>query len=124
MAIENATILVVEDEPAIATLIAFTLQAAGWNTHVAATVSAAITWMEERTPQLVLLDYMLPDMTGLYLLTRIRHTCSMHSVPVIMLTARSIQEDRHACLAAGANDYITKPFSPIDLNMRVRTYLD
>lgn len=116
---EETTILVVEDEPAVAALIVFTLEAAGWTGYVADRVAAASDWLENKTPHLVLLDYMLPDGTGLRFLSDIRNKRDIFRFPVMMLTARSIQEDKLACIAAGANDYMTKPFSPGELRARV-----
>lgn len=120
---EETTILVVEDEPAVAALIIYTLEAAGWKGYVAGSVAAANDWLAMKTPHLVLLDYMLPDGTGLDFLSDIRSKQGRFRFPVIMLTARSILEDKLACFAAGANDYVTKPFSPSDLSARVQTLL-
>lgn len=103
----------------MAALILFTLEAAGWKGHVADSVAAAKDWLANKTPHLVLLDYMLPDGTGLCFLSDIRSKWDAFRFPVMMLTARSIQEDRTACIAAGANDYMTKPFSPGELSARV-----
>lgn len=119
----ETTILIIEDEPAVAELITFTLQAAGWKSHVAGSVAAAGGWLADQTPHLVLLDYMLPDGTGLHFLSQIRSGWHASRLPIMMLTARSIQEDKLACLAAGANDYMTKPFSPRDLTARVKALL-
>lgn len=120
---KEITILIVEDEPAVAALIKFTLQAAGWRTHVVDSVAAANDWLTTRIPHLVLLDYMLTDGTGLLLLSQIRSMSHAACLPIMMLTARSIPEDKRACMAAGANDYMTKPFSPTELNARVKALL-
>ena len=119
---EDASILVVEDDPAVAALITFTLQLAGWKYHVENSLSAAANWLSLRSPRLILLDYMLPDGTGLWFLSQIRNDSRFPHLPVIMLTARSIQEDKRACFDAGADDYVTKPFSPNELKLRVKNF--
>src|SRR5690606_13102801 len=123
MAADQSTILIVEDEPSIATLLEFTLKEGGWNTrHVQ---SAADGWeaIQAELPSLVLLDWMLPDQSGLRLLSRIRADRQTNNLPVIMLTAKSMEEDKVAGLEQGADDYITKPFSPKELNARIRALL-
>jgi two-component system phosphate regulon response regulator PhoB len=108
------TILIVEDEPAIAELIAFTLKEAGWSSFVVSNAAAAWDFVQHRAPQLMLLDWMLPDRSGLRLLSRIRADRQLQQ-SVIMLTAKSMEEDKLAGLDNGADDYITKPFSPREL---------
>ena len=123
MAADKTTILVVEDEPAITELVRFTLQSAGWD--VVAVQHAAEAWqaLQRRTPQLVLLDWMLPDESGLRLLAKIRGDRHFSALPVIMLTAKSMEEDKVAGLETGADDYVTKPFSPRELTARIRSLL-
>ncbi|WP_019141440.1 phosphate regulon transcriptional regulator PhoB [Noviherbaspirillum massiliense] len=123
MAVEKATILIVEDEPAIAELLSFTLKAGGWNVSVAQTAAEAWTSIQHRMPQMMLLDWMLPDQSGLSLLTRIRNDRQFHALPVIMLTAKGMEEDKIAGLDSGADDYITKPFSPRELTSRIKALL-
>lgn len=118
-----ATILIVEDEPSIAELIAFTLKQAGWTAFVVDTAAAAWEFVQQRTPQLVVLDWMLPDGTGLHLLSRIRGDRQLQQISVIMLTAKSMEEDKLAGLDNGADDYITKPFSPRELTARVKALM-
>lgn len=123
MAAEKTTILVVEDEPAITELVRFTLQSAGW--EVAAVQNAAEAWqyLQQRMPHLILLDWMLPDESGLRLLSRIRSDRNFNALPVIMLTAKSMEEDKVAGLDTGADDYVTKPFSPRELTARIKSLL-
>ena len=123
MAAEKITILIVEDEPSIVELVSFTLQAAGWNTDVAHNAADAWQSIQRRTPHLVLLDWMLPDQTGLRVLSQIRSDRQLSSLPVIMLTAKSMEEDKIAGLDHGADDYITKPFSPRELTARINALL-
>ena len=123
MAADNPEILIVEDEPAIVELVRYTLRDGGW--HVAAVDSAGAAWdyLQQRMPQLMLLDWMLPDQSGLRLLSRLRADRSFATLPVIMLTAKSMEEDKIAGLNQGADDYITKPFSPRELTARVKALL-
>jgi two-component system phosphate regulon response regulator PhoB len=87
--------------------------------------SAGEAWdfIQTKTPQLILLDWMLPDSTGLRLLSRIRSDRQFNDIPVIMLTAKSMEEDKLAGLNSGADDYITKPFSPRELLARSKALL-
>ncbi|GAB3544177.1 phosphate regulon transcriptional regulator PhoB [Noviherbaspirillum agri] len=123
MAVDKTTILIVEDEPSIVELVTFTLKEAGWNTYAVSSASEAWEFMQRRTPHLVLLDWMLPDQTGLRLLSRIRSDRQLQALPVIMLTAKSMEEDKIAGLDTGADDYITKPFSPRELTSRIKALL-
>jgi two-component system phosphate regulon response regulator PhoB len=123
MAADKTTILIVEDEPAIVELVGFTLRESGWNTVAVHTAAEAWDAIQRRTPQLVLLDWMLPDQSGLRLLTRIRGDRQFQAIPVIMLTAKSMEEDKIAGLDNGADDYITKPFSPRELTSRIKALL-
>jgi two-component system phosphate regulon response regulator PhoB len=123
MSADKTTILIVEDEPAIVELLTFTLRAAGW--HVVVAVDAAGAWdaLQRELPALVLLDWMLPDQNGLQLLGRIRAERRLQNLPVIMLTAKSMEEDKVAGLDKGADDYVTKPFSPRELTSRIKALL-
>lgn len=119
----DTTILIVEDEPAIVELVSFTLRAAGWNTFAVNNTAEAWDFIQRRTPQLILLDWMLPDQSGLRLLSKIRSDRQFNEIPVIMLTAKSMEEDKIAGLDHGADDYITKPFSPRELTARMKALL-
>jgi two-component system phosphate regulon response regulator PhoB len=123
MAADKTTILIVEDEPAIAELVAFTLREAGWAIHLVSSVADAWDFLQRRTPHLILLDWMLPDQSGLRLLSRIRSDRQFNEIPVIMLTAKSMEEDKIAGLDHGADDYVTKPFSPRELTARIKALL-
>jgi two-component system, OmpR family, phosphate regulon response regulator PhoB len=123
MAIDKTTILIVEDEPAIVELVTFSLREAGWNVCSVQNVADAWAFLQQRTPQLILLDWMLPDQSGLRLLSRIRLDRQFQDIPVIMLTAKSMEEDKIAGLNTGADDYVTKPFSPRELLARSKALL-
>jgi two-component system, OmpR family, phosphate regulon response regulator PhoB len=120
---DKTTILIVEDEPAIVELVTYSLRDANWNTCSVHSVAEAWDFLQHRTPHLVLLDWMLPDQTGLRLLSRIRADRQFNELPVIMLTAKSMEEDKIAGLNTGADDYVTKPFSPRELLARVKALL-
>ncbi len=116
-------ILVVEDEPPLQKLLAYNLGAAGFEVAAALDGEEAITLLEERIPDLVLLDWMLPQLSGLELCRRLRRRQSTAHVPIIMLTARGEEPDRLRGLDTGADDFITKPFSPAELVARIRAVL-
>ena len=119
----SATILVVEDEPAIQTLVAACLQNAGHQVVRADTAEEAIRKVNEILPDVVLLDWMLPGMSGIQLARRLRGDERTHDLPIIMLTARGEEHDKIAGLDAGADDYLTKPFSPRELLARIKAVL-
>lgn len=123
MAVDKTNILIVEDEPSIVELVSFTLREAGWHPYAVDTVAEAWESIQRRAPQLVLLDWMLPDQPGLRLLARIRGDRQLQGLPIIMLTAKSMEEDKIAGLDSGADDYITKPFSPRELTSRIKALL-
>jgi two-component system phosphate regulon response regulator PhoB len=123
MAVDNTTILIVEDEPAIAELISYTVAEAGWSSQVVSSTAYAWDFLQGRVPHLILLDWMLPDQSGLRLLTRIRSDRQFAKIPVIMLTAKGTEEDKIAGLDKGADDYMTKPFSPRELTARINALL-
>ena len=120
---DNTRILVVEDEPAIVELVKYSLREAGWDIRTADTVAGAWDSITHGKPDLVLLDWMLPDSSGLRLLSRLRSDRDFQDIPVIMLTAKSMEEDKIAGLNTGADDYVTKPFSPRELLARSRALL-
>ncbi|NML61921.1 response regulator [Massilia sp. RP-1-19] len=123
MAADKTTVLIVEDEPAIIELVTFSMRETGWNVCSVQNCAAAWEFIQHRTPQLIFLDWMLPDQTGLRLLSRIRSDRDFKDIPVIMLTAKSMEEDKLAGLDTGADDYVTKPFSPKELLARARALL-
>jgi two-component system phosphate regulon response regulator PhoB len=120
---EVCRILVVEDEAAIAELIAVNLRHAGYVTVLAADSRAAQREVDAQLPDVILLDWMLPGETGLTLARRWRAHPRTRDIPILMLTARADEADRVAGLDAGADDYIVKPFSPKELLARVRAVL-
>ena len=121
--VDSTRVLVVEDEPAIVELVKYSLREAGWDIRTADTVAGAWDSITHGKPDLVLLDWMLPDQTGLRLLSRLRADRDFQDIPVIMLTAKSMEEDKIAGLNTGADDYVTKPFSPRELLARSRALL-
>jgi two-component system phosphate regulon response regulator PhoB len=116
----SASILVVEDEPAIQELVSFTCTNGGYRVKRADSVLAAQQAIRSELPDLVILDWMLPDRGGIDLLRELRADERTKTLPIIMLTAKSAEGDRVAGLDAGADDYVVKPFSPRELVSRVR----
>ncbi len=116
-------VLVVEDEAALQQLLAYNLQRAGFAVEQAFDSDEALTLIAERPPDLVLLDWMLPWMSGLELCRQLRRKTQTANLPIIMLTARTEEPDRLQGLDTGADDYITKPFSIEELIARVRAVL-
>lgn len=118
-----ATVLVVEDEPAIQELISYNLQQAGHQPMRAGSAEDALNIMRHALPDLVLVDWMLPGLSGIELAKRIKSDKRTKTVPIIMLTARAAEEDKLTGLETGADDYITKPFSTQDLVERAKDLL-
>ena len=118
-----ANILVVEDEPAIQELIAANLLHAGHHVLRANDAEEAALLVRDTLPDVVLLDWMLPGMPGLQFARRLRADERTRDLPIIMLTARSEEHDKIAGLEAGADDYLTKPFSPRELLARIKAVL-
>lgn len=116
-------ILIVEDEKPIRDMIAFGLRRAGYEVSEAEDCHSARIRLADRMPDLVLVDWMLPDMSGLELTRSLKKDDATRDVPIIMLTARAEEEDKIRGLEGGADDYITKPFSPRELLARVRAVL-
>ncbi|MCK9985843.1 MAG: two-component system, OmpR family, phosphate regulon response regulator PhoB [Azoarcus sp.] len=118
-----ANILLVEDEPAIQELIAANLGRAGHHVVRAGDAETAQRIVRDALPDLVLLDWMLPGMSGIELARRLRADERTRAIPIIMLTARGEEQDKVAGLEMGADDYITKPFSPRELVARIKAVL-
>ncbi|HSC80453.1 MAG TPA: phosphate regulon transcriptional regulator PhoB [Chitinolyticbacter sp.] len=118
-----ANILLVEDEPAIQELIAFNLTQAGHHVMRADSVEGAQTIVRNALPDLILLDWMLPGMSGIDFARKLRGEERTRQIPLIMLTARSDEQDKIVGLETGADDYITKPFSPRELQARIKAVL-
>jgi two-component system phosphate regulon response regulator PhoB len=119
----SATILVVEDELQIQELVAVNLEHAGHRVRRAATAGEAETSIREELPDVLILDWMLPDESGLSLTRRLRENERTRSLPILMLTARAMEQDKISGLEAGADDYLTKPFSPKELAARIKAVL-
>ena len=119
----SAHILIVEDEPAIQTLIAASLMRAGHITLAALDAESALRQIKQELPDLILLDWMLPGMSGIDFARRLRAEERTRNVPIIMLTARGEEHDKILGLEVGADDYVTKPFSPRELQARIKAVL-
>ena len=118
-----ATILIVEDDAAVRELVAFNLGRAGYRIIEAADAVQAAARIRESVPELLILDWMLPGMSGIDLARRLRADPRHRDLSIIMLTARSSEGDRILGLETGADDYVAKPFSPRELVARVRAVL-
>ncbi len=119
----DAHILVVDDEPDIAALVAYHLARESYRVRTATTGPEALVAVEREVPDLVILDLMLPEMSGLEVLRELRGRPELAGIPVILLTARKEERDRVEGLELGADDYVPKPFSPQELVLRVRAVL-
>ena len=118
-----ASILVVEDEPAIRELLAINLEAQGSTVRLAESAEEALAHVDRELPDLILLDWMLPGASGIELARRLRASDRTKDVPIIMLTAKSEEQDKLEGLETGADDYVVKPFSPRELNARIKAVL-
>jgi len=116
-------ILIVEDEQPIREMVAFGLKRAGFTVREAEDSRGARAQLADRRPDLVLIDWMLPDTSGLELTRSLKREPATRDLPIIMLTARSEESDKVAGLEGGADDYVTKPFSPRELIARVNALL-
>ncbi len=119
----RATLLLVEDDPAIAELVAFHFEREGFGVARTADGEEALLLAREKAPDVVLLDWMVPGLSGLEVCRQLRRLPGTANVPIIMLTARGEEEDRVRGLETGADDYVTKPFSPRELVARVAAVL-
>jgi two-component system phosphate regulon response regulator PhoB len=119
----SANILLVEDEPAIQELIAVNLEHAGHHVIRARDAEGALGIVRNALPDLLLIDWMLPGMSGVSLARQLRQEERTREIPIILLTARSAEADKVAGLDAGADDYVTKPFSPRELLARIKAVL-
>jgi two-component system, OmpR family, phosphate regulon response regulator PhoB len=116
-------ILVVEDEDALSTLLQYNLEKDGYDVAVAGDGEEALTLVSERLPDIVVLDWMLPKISGIEVCRRLRQRSESRNVPIIMLTARGEESDRIRGLDTGADDYIVKPFAMSELAARIRAVL-
>ncbi|TPE52152.1 phosphate regulon transcriptional regulator PhoB [Amaricoccus solimangrovi] len=118
-----AKVLIVEDEEAISALLSYNLEKEGFAVSVAADGDDTMLTVKENRPDLILLDWMLPNVSGIELCRQLRGQMDTREIPVIMLTARGEEEDRVRGLMTGADDYVTKPFSMSELVARMRAVL-
>ncbi len=116
-------ILVVEDEDSLATLLQYNLQKEGYDVALAGDGEEALLLVDERLPDLIVLDWMLPKISGIEVCRRLRQRNETRNVPIIMLTARGEESDRVRGLDTGADDYVVKPFSMTELTARIRAVL-
>jgi len=116
-------VLVVEDEDSLATLLQYNLQKDRYDIAVAGDGEEALLLIDERLPDLVVLDWMLPKVSGIEVCRRLRQRNETRNLPIIMLTARGEESDRIRGLDTGADDYVVKPFSMSELTARIRAVL-
>jgi two-component system phosphate regulon response regulator PhoB len=119
----QAHILVIEDEEAIRDLIKLGLELAHFQVSLAAQVSEANHLLADKLPDLILLDWMLPDISGVDYIKQLKNNSLTQNIPIILLTAKAEEENKIKGLEIGADDYITKPFSPRELAARIKTVL-
>ncbi|MGH8626237.1 MAG: response regulator, partial [Gammaproteobacteria bacterium] len=117
------TILVVDDEPAIRQMLGFALSNEGYKCEEAANTEEAQAILTQQLPELILLDWMLPGISGVDFARRLKRNPSTREVPIILLTAKGEEADRIKGLEVGADDYVTKPFSTKELIARIRAVL-
>lgn len=117
------TILIVEDEAAIRQMVVMALERADYSVIEAADAEAALSIIHDHLPDLVLLDWMMPGMSGIELARRLRRDEYSRELPIILLTARSEEDDRIRGFDSGADDYVVKPFSPRELIARIKAVL-
>ncbi|UYV39197.1 phosphate regulon transcriptional regulator PhoB [Rhodobacteraceae bacterium D3-12] len=123
MSAEQPSVLLVEDEPAQREVLAYNLEAEGFNVLRAGDGEEALVIIDEGAPDIVLLDWMLPNVSGIEVCRRLKSRSGTRGIPVIMISARSEEVDRVRGLETGADDYMVKPYSVAELMARVRTQL-
>lgn len=123
VAAQTITVLVVDDEQMVQQLIKFKLRSLGYDVVLASNGEEALVRVHERLPDIILLDVLMPVMDGFETLTRLKQNPETANIPVIVLTGQSVEGVVVQGLELGADDYITKPFSPIELAARVKTIL-
>ena len=119
----NIRILVVDDEPDVLELVVFHLEKEAYRVDVADTGDKALKMARENLPSLLVLDLMLPGINGLEICRLLKRDPKTRDIPILMLTARAAEEDRIKGLELGAHDYVTKPFSPRELVLRIKNLL-
>jgi two-component system, OmpR family, phosphate regulon response regulator PhoB len=123
MSAEQPKVLVVEDEPAQREVLAYNLEAEGFKVAKAETGDEALLLVEEEAPDIIVLDWMLPGVSGIEVCRRMKSKSATRGIPIIMLSARSEEVDRVRGLETGADDYVIKPYSIVELMARVRSQL-
>lgn len=123
MAPDQPTVLIVEDEPAQREVLAYNLQAEGFRVSCAENGEEALLLVAEEAPDLIVLDWMLPNVSGIEVCRQLKMRAETRAVPVIMLSARSEEVDKVRGLETGADDYVIKPYSIVELMARVRAQL-
>lgn len=123
MSADKPSVLVVEDEPAQREVLVYNLEAEGYNVSKAVNGEEALLMVREEMPDLILLDWMLPNVSGIEICRRLKTRSETREIPVIMLSARSEEVDRVRGLENGADDYVVKPYSVAELMARVRNHL-
>jgi two-component system phosphate regulon response regulator PhoB len=120
---EPTRVLVVDDEIAILDMIRFALEQSGMQPQTASNAYEALVCINEQRPDIILLDWMMPGVSGIELVRRLRQDSNTEDIPIIMLTARVTEDDKVSGLDAGADDYLVKPFSPRELMARIKAIL-
>jgi two-component system, OmpR family, phosphate regulon response regulator PhoB len=120
---DQPRVLVVEDEPAQREVLAYNLEAEGFRVAKAETGDEALLLVEEEAPDIIVLDWMLPGVSGIEVCRRVKSKSETRGIPIIMLSARSEEVDRVRGLETGADDYVIKPYSVVELMARVRSQL-
>ena len=123
MSADQPTVLVVEDELAQREVLAYNLEAEGFKVSKAASGDEAMLLVDEDNPDIIVLDWMMPNLSGIEVCRRLKSRPDTRSIPIIMLSARSEEVDKVRGLETGADDYVVKPYSVVELMARVRTQL-
>lgn len=123
MSADQPTVLVVEDELAQREVLAYNLEAEGFRVSKAASGDEAMLLVDEDSPDIIVLDWMMPNLSGIEVCRRLKTRPDTRSIPIIMLSARSEEVDKVRGLETGADDYVVKPYSVVELMARVRTQL-
>jgi len=123
MSVDQPTVLVIEDEPAQREVLAYNLEAEGFAVSRAETGDEGLLLVDEQVPEIIVLDWMLPGVSGIEVCRRLKMRPETRRIPIIMLSARSEEVDRVRGLETGADDYVIKPYSIVELMARVRTQL-
>ena len=118
-----ARVLIIDDDSFVREILAFKLEQAGYEVHAEADGEAGLAAAQELAPDIVLLDWMMPRLTGLEVCRRLREMPETRDVAVILLTAKAQENDLQRGFAAGADDYMVKPFSPPELSSRIQAVL-